>query len=93
MPQSFYTQYAKITDAHTDFSDFVDEIIHKYNIIEKRKNEMVCEIKYKNCEQSDDKMVQVICNNRLIAVGINRRTDFNNEEFTLIDLEHKYLKI
>lgn len=90
MPKSFYTQQVKITDANTDFSDFIDGIIEKYNLKDKKCH---CEVKYKNCEQSDDTMVQIICNNRLIAVGIQRRTDFNNEEYTLIDLEHKNAKI
>ena len=63
----------------------MESIVEKYKLKEKRH---LCEIKFRNCVQSDDTMVQVICDNRLIAVGVQRRTDFNNEEYTLIDLEH-----
>lgn len=71
-------------------NDFIEEVIEKFNL----RNDSSAEIKirsinsaYSNVE-TDDKVVEILSNNKLVALQYLRRDDLNYTEVTNIILEN-----
>lgn len=70
-------------------NEFIEEVIEKFNL----RNNSTAEIKvrsvnsaYSNVE-TDDKVIEILLKNKLIALQYLRRDDFNYTEVTNIILE------
>lgn len=83
-------EIARITDDSEGqrVVDFIDNIVKKYNLREKYAS---IEVRWRNVNYdisaphaTDDKLVQLICENRLIAMVYMRRDDWNYTELTMI---------
>jgi len=62
-------------------NNFFAPIIEKYKLT--LKNAL---IEYHNYKNSDNSMVHLVVNDKLKACVIQRRTDFNNIEYTFIEV-------
>jgi hypothetical protein len=60
---------------------FFAPIIEKYNLTEKNTI-----IEYKYYKNTDNSMAHLVVNDKLKACVIERRTDFNNIEYTFIEI-------
>jgi hypothetical protein len=83
-------QIARITDDSEGqcVVDFINGIIEKYEL---RKKYPEVEVRWRGINYdtssphaTDDKMVQLVCQNRLIAMVYMRRDDWNYTELTMV---------
>lgn len=83
-------QIARITDDSEGqcVVEFIDNIIEKYEL---QKKYPCIEVRWRGINYdvssphpTDDKMVQLICENRLIAMVYMRRDDWNYTELTMV---------
>ena len=75
-------------------NDFIDEIISDFNLKEAYKKGESVEIQYRGIglngemyekiQRSDDEIVYILHQDKLVGIIIERRTEFNNAELTLI---------
>lgn len=82
-------QFIEMDEFDSRTNEFIEEMIEKFNL----RNNSSAEIKvrsvnsaYSNVE-TDDKVIEILLKNKLIALQYLRRDDFNYTEVTNIILE------
>ena len=83
-------------------NDFIDEIINDFKLKEAYKNGEEVEIQYRgigikgdfkeDIHRSDDEIIYILHNDKLVGIIIERRTEFNNAELTFIKTEKRTVK-
>lgn len=82
-----YTQKI-LDDQNTGVNEFLEEIVQKYKL-SKRPNVYMRYLdlhRTNDKNPTDDKIVEIVLDNRLLAIVYLRRTEFNYIEGTFIDL-------
>lgn len=78
------TQQIKMQCGEQD-SDIAGRFFHTvYNDLSKLKPTPYPQIVVRDCVQSNDRLSMLISDNKMIALVVERRTEFNDLEFTLI---------
>ena len=87
-----------LEEVATTINPFVDEVIEQFNL--KDKSIVAKEIQYRgvglkgdfgeNIRRSDDEVIYILKEDKIVGLIVIRRTEFNNAEITMVKTEERF---